>query len=123
VTEPSPDGDRLSAVFGSPGGSTIPTTGFQVLSNTVDFGMGLAAAVDAPRVHHQCVPDHLRVEPGALRPDVVDELIALGHEVIEAAEPWGDVQAIRAIPARAGSDRVALEGVSDWRRGGTALGI
>jgi gamma-glutamyltranspeptidase/glutathione hydrolase len=120
VLEPAPNGERLSSVLGSPGGSTIPTTVFQVLSNLVDHGMALSDAVDSPRVHHQHLPDHLRTEPGALPPRVVEELIALGHAVVEAAEPWGDVQAIRVRDGGAGS---LLEGVSDWRRGGAALGL
>jgi gamma-glutamyltranspeptidase/glutathione hydrolase len=120
VTESGGAGDRLFAVLGSPGGSTIPTTVFQVLSNIIDYGMDVGAAVAAPRVHHQYIPDHLRAEPGALTPRVADELTHLGHRVVEATEPWGDVQAIQV-----GSDGggLRLEGVSDWRRGGVALGL
>jgi gamma-glutamyltranspeptidase/glutathione hydrolase len=120
VLEPGPSGERLSSVLGSPGGSTIPTTVFQVLSNVLDYGYGLSDAVNAPRVHHQLLPDHIRIEPGALPPRIVDELVALGHGVVVAAEPWGDVQAI--LVGGEGANRV-LEGVSDWRRGGTPLGI
>ena len=53
-----PEG-RLFLVLGTPGGSTIITTVFQVLSNLLDHGMGLAPAVLAPRVHHQHLPDAL----------------------------------------------------------------
>ena len=120
VTEPAPVGERLVAVLGSPGGSTIPTTVFQVLSNIIDYGMGISAAVSAPRVHHQYLPDQLRTEPGALTPGVVEELTDLGHRVVEATEPWGDVQAIH-VHGEGGGRR--LEGVSDWRRGGAALGL
>jgi gamma-glutamyltranspeptidase/glutathione hydrolase len=118
VLETAPGGEGLSLVLGSPGGSTIPTTVFQVVSNVLDHGQGLGEAVDAPRVHHQHIPDHLRAEPGALRVRTIEELGALGHSVVEATEPWGDVQAIRV-----GGAHSRLEGVSDWRRGGTALGL
>ena len=107
---------RLRLVVGTPGGATIITTTFQVVSNVVDFGMGLAEAVCAPRVHHQHLPDRLEAEPGGLDPVTREALTAMGHEVTEREEAWGDVQAILV-----GEDG-ALEGVADPRRGGTALG-
>jgi gamma-glutamyltranspeptidase/glutathione hydrolase len=110
-------GDELRVVLGAPGGATIITSVFQVISNLIDHGMTLADAVAAPRVHHQHLPDRIGVEPGGLPADVVDELRALGHEVKEAAEPWGDVE---AVVLRADG---VLEGVADPRRGGTALGV
>jgi len=111
-----PDGG-LRTVLGAPGGATIITTVFQVVSNMVDHGMSLADAVAAPRVHHQHLPDHISVEPGGLPGPVVTELAALGHEVKEAREAWGDVEAV-GIAADG-----TLEGVADPRRGGTALGL
>jgi gamma-glutamyltranspeptidase/glutathione hydrolase len=110
-------GDELRVVLGAPGGATIITSVFQVISNLVDHGMTLADAVAAPRVHHQHLPDRIGVEPGGLAAEVVDELRALGHEVKEAAQPWGDVEAVVLR-----SDGV-FEGVADPRRGGTALGV
>ena len=68
-------------------------------------------------MHHQHLPDRISVEPGGLPAEIVDELRALGHEVKEAAQPWGDVEAVVLR-----SDGV-LEGVADPRRGGTALGV
>ena len=53
---------------GSPGGSRIITTVLQIIMNLVDHGMNVAAATAAPRVHHQWLPDELRVERG-LSPD------------------------------------------------------
>ena len=79
--------------------------------------MSLADTVAAPRVHHQHLPDHISVEPGGLPGPVVTELAALGHEVKEAREAWGDVEAV-GIAADG-----TLEGVADPRRGGTALGL
>lgn len=114
VLDPS---GRLAFVLGTPGGATIPTTTFQVVSNLVDHGMPLADAVAAPRVHHQHLPDRLEVEPGGLPEPVVEELRAMGHTVTERVELSGDVQAVGVRPDG------RLEGVADPRRGGAALGL
>ena len=105
----------LRLVLGAPGGATIITTVFQVISNVVDYGMGLADAVAAPRVHHQHLPDRIDVESGGLPATVVEELEALGHEVHVRAEPWGDAQAVAVL------EDGTLEGAADPRRGGVAL--
>jgi gamma-glutamyltranspeptidase/glutathione hydrolase len=105
----------LKLVVGSPGGATIITTVFQVLSNVLDFGMTLADAVAAPRVHHQHLPDRLEFEPGGLSTEVLAALRERGHTVMEGAERWGDVEAVAVGPGG------ALEAVADPRRGGTAL--
>ena len=107
----------LYLVLGTPGGATIITTVFQVLSNLADHGMTLAEAVCAPRVHHQHLPDRLAYEPGALSEAVVAGLAALGHETREEKEEWGDMQAILL-----NSDQ-SLLGVSDPRRGGVSVGF
>jgi gamma-glutamyltranspeptidase/glutathione hydrolase len=109
--------DRLALVVGSPGGATIITTVFQVVSNLVDHGMGLADAVNAPRVHHQHLPDVLEHEPGGLEPAVVAALEEMGHRVRPRERPWGDVQAVSL-----GADGTLL-GQADPRRGGVALGM
>lgn len=111
----SPSGG-LQMVVGTPGGATIVTTVFQVISNVLDHGMTLAEAVFAPRVHHQHLPDRIAYEPGGLGHRVREALCALGHRLHEE-ESWGDVQAIAVV--RDGS----LRAVSDPRRGGTALGF
>jgi gamma-glutamyltranspeptidase / glutathione hydrolase len=111
-----PRGD-LDTVVGTPGGSTILTTVFQVISNLIDHGMSLADAVAAPRVHHQHLPDLIHVEPRGLPPGVTEALRELGHEVVERTEFSGDVQAVRV------SATGVLEGVADPRRGGVALGL
>jgi gamma-glutamyltranspeptidase/glutathione hydrolase len=108
---------KLALVVGTPGGSTIMTTVFQVISNLVDHGMTLADAVAAPRVHHQHLPDRIQVEPGGLPEPVVDQLRAFGHTVAERTELSGDVQAVYV------SDDGTLAGVADPRRGGLALGL
>jgi len=73
------DGE-LVAVVGSPGGRTIINTVLQVVSNLVDHGMDVQAAVDAPRLHHQWMPDVVRVER-AYPTDVVEALRGMGHRV------------------------------------------
>ncbi len=74
------DGKPLLAT-GSPGGSRIITTTLQIILNVVDHGMNIAAATAAPRVHHQWLPDELRVEAG-LSPDTVALLESKGHKVV-----------------------------------------
>jgi gamma-glutamyltranspeptidase/glutathione hydrolase len=76
-------------VTGSPGGSRIISTVLQVIVNVLDYRMDVAAAVAAPRLHHQWLPDEVRVENGF--PDaVLSELKALGHVV---AGPMGQTSA------------------------------
>jgi gamma-glutamyltranspeptidase/glutathione hydrolase len=75
-------------VVGSPGGSRIITIVLQVLVNLIDHGMAPQEAVDAPRVHHQWLPDVLYAEPRALSADTRAVLEAMGHKVVEQT-PWG----------------------------------
>ena len=105
---------RAAVVIGTEGGPTIATQVFQVLTAWHDFHLPLAAAVAAPRVHHQLLPaDTLIEEPYAmLEPTVRKALIARGYEFVNRG--WnGDVQAI----AVAGGQEVA---VSDPRGRGVA---
>jgi gamma-glutamyltranspeptidase/glutathione hydrolase len=108
---------RVRLVTGTPGGSTIITSVAQIVSNVVDFGMDLRAAMAAPRLHHQHLPDELRYEHGGLAPATVEQLRAMGHTVEERPGFQGDVQSILIQP-----DGV-LVGVSDPRRGGAAVGL
>lgn len=103
-------------VTGTPGGSTIITTVFQVISALVDHGMDAATAVHAPRVHHQHLPDVIRYEPGGLSPEVVRELRRRGHRLEERSGTSGNVQSIRI---RDDGTRV---GASDPRGTGAAGG-
>jgi gamma-glutamyltranspeptidase/glutathione hydrolase len=102
-------------VTGTPGGSTIITTVFQTISNVLDFGMNAVQAVNAPRVHHQHLPDEILYERNGLEPATVRALEALGHTVVERGGTSGDVQMILV------EDSV-LTAWSDPRRGGRALG-
>lgn len=72
------DGEPV-LVTGSPGGSTIINTVFQVILNVLDHEMNIEDAVASPRIHHQWQPDMIRVEPGALQDGAQAELEAMGH--------------------------------------------
>ena len=72
------DGNVL-LITGSPGGSTIMTTVAQVISNVVDFGMPATAAVYSPRIHHQWLPDRIRLESRALQLETRRRLMRMGH--------------------------------------------
>jgi gamma-glutamyltranspeptidase/glutathione hydrolase len=70
-------------VTGSPGGSRIISTVLQVIVNVLDYHMDVASAVAAPRLHHQWLPDEVRIEHG-FPDDVIAGLRAKGHTVIES---------------------------------------
>ena len=106
---------NLRMVTGTPGGSTIITTVFQTISNVVDYGMNVVQAVNAPRVHHQHLPDQIYYEAAGLPLDVVEALEALGHRMVERGGISGDVQAILV-------ENGVLLAWSDPRRGGVARG-
>jgi gamma-glutamyltranspeptidase/glutathione hydrolase len=106
---------RLLLVLGSPGGPTIITTVANVLINAVDFGEDIQRAVNAPRFHHQWMPDELSVEAWQLSPDTLELLEKMGHK-IKRTGSWGDAECI-AID----KNGVRL-GASDGRNGGSAVG-
>ncbi len=114
----APEGARYQPflVLGSPGGATIITSVLQVIVNVVDHGMELQEAVDAPRFHHQWLPDRLDHEPRAFPADVARALVRRGHRLHER-EWMGNVSAI----ARA-ADGTWL-GAADPRRAGCAQGL
>ncbi|HVI97898.1 MAG TPA: gamma-glutamyltransferase [Sphingomonas sp.] len=84
-------------VTGSPGGSTIITTVLQSIINVVDFGMNMQQAVDAPRFHHQWLPDVVMIDPHYLTPEKRAALEAMGHHFRESS-PWGADEAILIDP-------------------------
>ncbi len=88
------DHSRPVMVLGSPGGSTIITSVLQVLLNVLDHGMPLQEAVDAPRFHHQWLPDVIRYELLMLPRDVADGLQRRGHVLEMAESTLGNVEAI-----------------------------
>ena len=101
---------RLVMVTGSPGGSTIISTTLESILNVVDFGMNIQQAVDAPRVHHQWLPDQVMVEPGYLTGETRQKLEAMGYTFKEVPG-WGADEAILRNPRTGG-----LEGANDRRR-------
>ena len=76
----SRDGE-LVAVIGTPGGRTIINTVMQLVLNIVDHGMTIEEAVAAPRIHHQWLPDNVRIEQDGVSDAEVAALEAMGHEV------------------------------------------
>ncbi len=104
---------KLFMVAGSPGGPRIITTVLEVVLNVLDFKMNMQEAVDAPRFHHQWLPDKLVVEP-EISPDTLALLRARGHTV-EPVRSIGEAAAILV-------DRGWLEGAADPRSEGKAAG-
>lgn len=82
-------GGKPVLVTGSPGGSRIISTVLQVIVNVLDYRMDVAAAVATPRLHHQWLPDEVRVERG-FPDDVLFELKAMDHLIVE---PMGQTSA------------------------------
>jgi len=103
------DGE-LELVTGSPGGSRIITIVTEIILDIVDFGMNIAGATEAVRIHHQWLPDELQVERG-LTPDTIRLLEALGHKVA-VHDAWGSAQSIFR-------ENGMLMGAADTRQRGT----
>jgi gamma-glutamyltranspeptidase/glutathione hydrolase len=74
---------ELHIVLGSPGGSTIITSVFQVLLNIMEFGMSAEEATAACRFHHQWQPDEIKVEDACFETDLIDDLKGRGHRIVE----------------------------------------
>ena len=120
-------------VLGTPGGSRITTTVLEVIVNVIDHGMPLEEAVDAPRIHHQWLPDTLAAEPYALSADTEAALTHMGYRVVPLP-PWGTANAVEAIgiaPADAAQAKAlgferprTLYGAADSRApAGSAAGL
>ena len=111
-----PDGSLWFAV-GSPGGPTIINTVLQVIVNVVDFDMNIQQAVDAPRIHHQWLPDEITYEPFGLSADTFRALESRGHRITQKPRYMGDAQGIMI------EDKTGVRlGASDPRNYGEAVG-
>jgi gamma-glutamyltranspeptidase/glutathione hydrolase len=87
------ENNRLRLVVGAPGGSTIITQVLQVILNVLVYQMDVGAAVSVPRIHHQWLPDELRVEKWGLDALTLQDLRRRGHKIQETT-PWGNINAI-----------------------------
>lgn len=74
---------KLFMVIGTPGGRTIINTVLQVIVNVIDHKMNIAEAIEAPRIHHQWLPDRINFELFAVSPDTQERLIQKGHKLNE----------------------------------------
>lgn len=109
---------RLFMVTGSPGGRTIINTVLETIVDVVDFGMNAQEAVDAPRWHHQWLPDRIDFERNGLSPDTIAVLEKSGH-VLRPGNSQGVAQIIIY-----NAKEEMLEGGSDRRAsGGAAIGV
>jgi gamma-glutamyltranspeptidase/glutathione hydrolase len=106
---------KLFLVLGSPGGPTIITTVANILIGVVDFSLDIQEAVNAPRFHHQWLPDQILVED-RLSPDTMNVLRSKGHK-LTVRHFWGDGECIM-VDSKTG-ERL---GASDGRNSGKAVG-
>ena len=110
--------DKLYMTLGTPGGSTIITSVLQTILNVHEFGMTMQEAVDAPRFHHQWLPDEIRMEPNAFDKKLVKQLEILGYSINEKDSPViGKVDGILVL------DDNSYEGGADYRGDDTAVGF
>jgi gamma-glutamyltranspeptidase/glutathione hydrolase len=108
---------KLWLVVGTPGGTTIPTSVFQIIVNAADFGLSLPEAVKAKRFHHQWRPDAIQMEDGALSDDIQAKLTQMGHAITVRQSAIGRVEAIMRLPEG------KLQGVADDRGDDCAQGF
>ncbi|MBB6409146.1 gamma-glutamyltransferase [Mesorhizobium sangaii] len=81
-------------VIGSPGGSRIITITLEAIVNVVDHGMNIQEAIDAPRIHHQWLPDTVYIEPFGLSPDTEKLLAGMGYHLDLGDKTWGQAAGI-----------------------------
>ncbi|MBC3379348.1 gamma-glutamyltransferase [Serratia fonticola] len=130
--------NKIFMVLGSPGGSRIITITLQTALNVIDHGMAPQEAVDAPRIHHQWLPDEVYYEQRGVSADTLKILKEMGYKMVEQT-PWGAAELILVglpgaagvSPANSGNDSAVsgrvregyLYGANDVRRpAGSAVG-
>jgi gamma-glutamyltranspeptidase/glutathione hydrolase len=110
--------NKLFMTLGTPGGSTIITSVMQTILNVHEFDMGMQEAVDAPRFHHQWLPDEIRMEPNLFDRNLIKQLENLGYSINEKDAPViGKVDGILVL------DDNTYEGGADYRGDDTAVGF
>ncbi|GGF03163.1 gamma-glutamyltranspeptidase [Aliidongia dinghuensis] len=100
---------KLFLVLGSPGASRIITITLEAALNVIDYGMAPQEAVDAPRFHHQWLPDEIELEPRALSPDTERLLTGMGYRLVTQT-PWGAVEMIAIGPDQPADAGLASSG-------------
>ncbi|NQZ43665.1 MAG: gamma-glutamyltransferase [Flavobacteriaceae bacterium] len=108
---------KLWMVVGTPGGSTIITAVAQTILNVYEFDMSMQEAVNAPRFHHQWLPDIIMFEEDGFPAELKSGLQGKGYQLLEGRTPViGKVDAIRVLPDG------RYEGGADKRGDDTAIG-
>ena len=87
-------GGKVVLITGSPGGRTIINTVFTVVLSVTEFGMSVRAAVDAPRLDHEWMPDRVRIERAGADPGLLEKLTTMGHLNVAAGGGQGDANSI-----------------------------
>jgi gamma-glutamyltranspeptidase/glutathione hydrolase len=98
-------GGKVSMVTGSPGGRTIINTVLQTIVNVIDHGMNIQEAIDAPRFHHQWLPDRIQYEKYGFSPDTIALLKKRGH-------------AMREIGSQGVAEAIVIDPKTNWLTGG-----
>ena len=103
-------------ILGSPGGGRIISTVANIVMGVIDYGLHIQEAVNAPRFHHQWLPDEIRMERTGFSADTIRLLEQRGHKVV-FSEAWSDGECIMVDPKT--GERL---GASDARNEGKAVG-